>query len=109
MDWQLTVAGPAIFQAFWGLIRTPAEKRDMAAIAESQRKTTEAMIMLDAQLGRTAYVAGERFSMGDIPVGVMAYRFRVLCPERPEMPHLERWFAESKSGRPSRRRSARSR
>jgi glutathione S-transferase len=31
--------------------------------------------------------------MGDIPVGVMAYRFRQLCPERPSMPHLERWYA----------------
>jgi glutathione S-transferase len=93
MDWQLSVVGPAIFQAFWGLIRTPAEKRDMAAIAESQRKTTEAMKMLDTQLGRTAYVAGDAFSMGDIPVGVMAYRFRQLCPERPNMPNLERWFA----------------
>jgi glutathione S-transferase len=93
MDWQLSVVGPAIFQAFWGLIRTPAEKRDMAAIAESQRKTTEAMKMLDTQLGRTAYVAGDAFSMGDIPVGVIAYRFRQLCPERPNMPNLERWFA----------------
>jgi glutathione S-transferase len=94
MDWQLSVVGPAIFHAFWGLIRTPAEKRDMAAISESQRKTTEAMKILDAQLARTAYVAGERFSMGDIPVGVMAYRFRQLCPERPNMPHLERWYAQ---------------
>jgi glutathione S-transferase len=94
MDWQLTVVGPAFFAAFWGLIRTPAEKRDMAAITESQRKTTDAMKMLDAQLGRTAYVAGESFSMGDIPVGVMAYRFRALCPERPNLPHLERWYAE---------------
>jgi glutathione S-transferase len=93
MDWQLSVVGPAIFNAFWGLIRTPAEKRDMAAIVESQRKTTEAMTILDAQLARTAYVAGDRFSMGDIPVGVMAYRFRQLCPERPNMPHLERWYA----------------
>jgi glutathione S-transferase len=93
MDWQLSVVGPAIFHAFWGLIRTPQEKRDMAAISESQRKTTEAMRMLDVQLGRTAYVAGDRFSMGDIPVGVMAYRFRQLCPERPDMPHLERWYA----------------
>ena len=32
MDWQLSVAGPAIGPTFWGLIRTPAEKRDMAAI-----------------------------------------------------------------------------
>lgn len=93
MDWQLSVVAPAIFAAFWGLIRTPAEKRDMAAIAASQSKTTEAMKILDAQLGRTAYVAGETFSMGDIPVGVMAYRFRQLCPERPALPYLERWYA----------------
>jgi glutathione S-transferase len=93
MDWQLTVVGPAIFACFWGLIRTPAEKRDMAAITESQKKTTEAMKMLDAQLSRTAYAAGDSFSMGDIPVGVMAYRFRQLCPDRPNMPHLERWYA----------------
>jgi glutathione S-transferase len=93
MDWQLSVVGPAIFASFWGLIRTPEDKRDMAAIAASQRKTTDAMIILDAQLGRTPYVAGDRFSMGDIPVGVMAYRFRQLCPERPALPHLERWYA----------------
>ena len=51
------------------------------------------MKMLDAQLARTAYAAGDAFSMGDIPVGVMAYRFRQLCPDRPNMPHLERWYA----------------
>jgi glutathione S-transferase len=93
MDWQLSVLGPAITPAFWGLIRTPPEKRDMAAIAAAQAKTTEAMKILDTQLGRTEFVAGDAFTMGDIPVGVMAYRFRQLCPERPNMPHLERWYA----------------
>jgi glutathione S-transferase len=93
MDWQLSVVAPAIHAAFWGLIRTPEDKRDMAAIAASQSKTTEVMKILDAQLGRTAYVAGKDFSMGDIPVGVMVYRFRQLCPDRPDMPHIERWYA----------------
>ncbi len=93
MDWQLSVVQPAMHTAFWGLIRTPEDKRDMAAIAASQNKTTDAMKILDAQLGRTEYVAGEAFSMGDIPVGVMAYRFRQICPDRPEMRNLERWYA----------------
>lgn len=93
MDWQLSVAGPAIFHAFWGLIRTPPEQRDMKLIAESQQKTTEAMKILDAQLGKTAYVAGAEFSMGDIPVGIMAYRFRQLVPQRPKLDNLERWYA----------------
>jgi glutathione S-transferase len=94
MDWQLTVAGPAIFHCFWGLIRTPPEKRDHAAIEESKRKTVEAMKIVDAQLAKTRFLAGDTFSYGDIPVGVIAYRFRQLVPERPALPNLERWYAE---------------
>lgn len=93
MDWQLSVLGPAITPAFWGLIRTPEEKRDMAAIKASQIRTTEVMNMLDAQLAKTAFVAGPAFSYGDIPVGVMCYRFRALVPDRPATPHLDRWYS----------------
>jgi glutathione S-transferase len=93
MDWQLTVAGPAIFGCFWGLIRTPPEKRDHAAIEDSKKKTTAAMSMMDQQLAKTAYLAGDDFSYGDIPVGIIAYRYRQLVPERPALPHFERWYA----------------
>ena len=92
MDWQLSVAGPAIFGMFWGLVRTPAEKRDHAAIEASREKTIAAMRIVDAQLGKTAFIAGDALSMGDIPVALMAYRFRRLAPERPRLDNLERWF-----------------
>jgi glutathione S-transferase len=93
MDWQLSVAAPAISDAFMGLIRTPPEKRNHAAIEESKKKTTAAMTILDGELGSTAYVAGDAFSYGDIPIAVMAYRYRALVPERPPLPHFERWYA----------------
>ena len=93
MDWQLTVAGPAIFGCFWGLIRTPPEKRDHAVIEDSKKKTTAAMSMMDQQLAKTAYLAGDDFSYGDIPVGIIAYRYRQLVPERPSLPNFERWYA----------------
>jgi glutathione S-transferase len=93
MDWQLSVAGPALTGMFWGLIRTPPEKRDHAAIDASREKTAAAMKILDAQLGKTAFVAGAAFSMGDIPTALMAYRFRRLVPERSGLDNLERWFA----------------
>jgi glutathione S-transferase len=48
--------------------------------------------MLDDQLGKTRYLAGDAFSYGDIPVGIMIYRFVQLMPERPAMPHLDRWY-----------------
>lgn len=92
MDWQLSVVGPAISPAFWGLVRTPAGARDLSAIAASQRKTTEAMKIFDAALGRQPFAAGPAFSMGDIPLGVMAYRFYQLVPDAPSLPNLARWY-----------------
>ena len=100
MDWQLSVAGPAITPAFWGLIRTPAEKRDLAAIAASQAKTADAMRILDEQLGKSEFLAGDTFSMGDIPAGVIAYRFTRLCPDRPKLANLERWYAQLERRKP---------
>lgn len=94
MDWQLSVLGPAISPVFWGLVRTPPEKRDQAAIDAGKAKTTEAVKILDARLAKSAYVAGGNFSMGDIPVGIMAYRYRQLVPERPALPDFERWYAD---------------
>src|SRR5215831_11673539 len=59
MDWQLSVYGPAITPVFWGLIRTPPEKRDPAAIAAGKEKTAVAVKMLDDQLAKTKFLAGD--------------------------------------------------
>jgi glutathione S-transferase len=100
MDWQLSVLGPAIRETFWGLVRTPPEQRNLKAIEASKTATTAAIKIVDSQLTRTAYLAGDAFSMGDITVGVFSYRFRELVPERPSFPHFERWYA-SISKRPA--------
>ena len=36
--------------------------------------------MLDEQLGKTQFLAGDAFSYGDIPIGIMVWRFRELRP-----------------------------
>lgn len=93
MDWQLSVMGPAITPVFWGLIRTPPEQRDAKAIATGKEKTVAAANLMDAQLAKTPYLAGNEFSYGDIPVGIMIYRYMQLIPERPATPNLDRWYA----------------
>jgi glutathione S-transferase len=93
MDWQLSVMAPAITPVFWQLIRTPPEKRDATAIAAGKEKTIAAAGIMDAQLGKTRYLAGDEFSYGDIPVGIMIYRYVQLIPERPATPNLDRWYA----------------
>ena len=93
MDWQLSVMAPAITPVFWGMIRTPPEKRDLKAIETGKEKTIVAAKMMDEQLAKTKFMAGDEFSYGDIPVGIMIYRYMQLIPERPATPNLDRWYA----------------
>jgi glutathione S-transferase len=92
MDWQASAVGPAITPVFMGLIRTPPDKRDPAAIEAGRKRTAELMAVLDAHLARRRFVAGDSLTMGDIPLGVMAYRWFNFAIERPETKHLRAWY-----------------
>jgi glutathione S-transferase len=93
MDWQLSVLGPAMTPVFWNLVRTPPEKRDHKAIDEAKAKSTAAVKILDDQFAKTAFAAGDAFSMGDIPIAIICRRYRDLVPDRPAYPNFERWYA----------------
>jgi glutathione S-transferase len=90
MDWAFTLQA-SVRDAFWNLIRTPAEKRDAKAIEASRVKSGQLAAILDAALADKLYVAGS-FSMGDIPIGAEVQRWIRLPMERPKLPHLEAWF-----------------
>lgn len=92
MDWQLSVVTGVMVPVFWGLIRTKEEDRDMAQINAARDRWAHAFSMLDTFLGRTEFVAGSRFTVCDIPVGVMAYRWFNLPIEREDYPNLKRWY-----------------
>jgi glutathione S-transferase len=96
MDWQQTVAGPAMTAMFWQLVRTAPEKRDLAAVEASRKSTAEAMNILDKHLAASPFVAGGSFSMADIPLGCMAYRWLAFPVERPHQPHLAAWHEKLK-------------
>ena len=51
------------------------------------------MRILDEQFAKTQYAAGDAFSMGDIPIAIMCYRYRELVPERPALKNFGRWYA----------------
>ena len=78
MDWQTNTLWPALRAAFIGLVRTPPEKRDATAIATAQRETSRRLGALEAQLAETPFAAGSAFTMGDIPLGITAFRLFAL-------------------------------
>ena len=91
MDWQQT-SFPGFGPLFLGLIRTPAEKRDMAAIRAGQESTEAALRLLDKHLANRAYMIADDLTVADIPLGCVAYRWYALPIERPELPNLRGWY-----------------
>jgi glutathione S-transferase len=100
MDWQVTTIGPPVGVVFLGLVRTPPEQRDLPAIREAAATAGEIWRIFDADLADKDYAAGDALTMGDIPLGVMAYRWYQLDVERPELPTLRAWY-ERLAARPA--------
>ncbi len=92
MDWQIATLSPIMVTVFRGLVRTPPAERDMAAIVAARDGTARLFSMLDAALAGSDYVAGDEFTVGDIPVGIAAYRWYRLDIEREDFRNLERWY-----------------
>lgn len=91
MDWTFTFLA-AFRPVFWGLVRTPVEKRDVKAIEESRKKCAELLAIPDQALAGRSFLAGEAFTMGDIPLGCHVQLWMRLPIERPAHPHLTAWF-----------------
>ncbi len=95
MDWKLSTIQGGMTVLFWGLVRTPPEKRDLDAIEKARVATADLWKRLDGHLANRRYVAGAQFTMGDIPVGAMAYRWFNLSFERKDLPdlsNLRAWY-----------------
>jgi glutathione S-transferase len=91
MDWQVTTVSPAMIPVFRGMIRTKPEDRDMNVIEHGRAALSEKMAIVDAALADRAYLAGDTFTMGDIPLGIAAWRWFNMPIEREEYSHLRRW------------------
>lgn len=92
MDWQQTTFWAAARLVFWGLIRTPPEKRDMAVIEKAIADSERALAMLDSWLADRDFVAGDRLTMGDIPIGGNVYRWVGMDQDLSKFPNVAAWY-----------------
>ena len=92
MDWQLAVLGPAMFPVFWGMVRTAPEERDTDAIAAARDKLTEKFKMMDSYLADSKYLAGDSFTVGDMPVAINTFRWMNMDIPREDYANLQRWY-----------------
>jgi len=95
LDWTLSTLQPVDRPVFWALVRTPLAQRDMAAIQRDADAATEVWQIIDRQLATRRFIEGDQFTLADIAIGAFARRWLgVEGIIRPELPQLNRWFAQ---------------
>lgn len=93
MEWQATEYTPGMTQAFRNLVRTPPEKRDLAAVEVSRARCEVLTRLLDRHLEGREYLATGAFTPADIVVGCAVHRWLGLPLAREPRPNVERWYA----------------
>lgn len=100
MGWQATELNNAWRYVFMARVRNSPSHTDETAIALSEAQWNRCMAILDRQLQDTgAYVAGERFSLADIVLGLSVNRWFLTPMQRPELPAVAAYY-ERLSERP---------
>jgi glutathione S-transferase len=92
LDLQQTALNPSQTTVFIGLIRTPQEQRDDAAIAAAVSKTGQTWRVLNERLAKRQYVAADTLTLADIAFGVHVHRWFTMPIARPDSPHLRAWY-----------------
>jgi glutathione S-transferase len=92
MEWYKTTLYPAFVMLYQQFVRIEPAERDAQRMRDLTRTVGELMRIPDEELQRRPYLGGERFGMGDIPLGVAMYRHRSLPVERPTLIGLDGWY-----------------
>lgn len=92
MEWSGSSAFPPVIQLFFATVRTEPDERNPAKIRLHANKAADVLSILETHLADKKYVAGDEFTMGDIPLGAVAYRYFNVEAERPSLPNIEAWY-----------------
>ena len=93
MDWQATDLNRTCAYAFLGLIRKSPAHQAPDEISKSLADWARHMSILESQLNATgAFVAGEHFSLADIPIGLSVNRWFSTPFEHPRFAAVSDYF-----------------
>lgn len=93
IDWQATDLNSSWSYAFMALVRKDPEFQDPHRVEVSVRGWNQKMGILEHQLASTrAYVAGARFTLADIVIGLSVNRWLMTPMERSDYPAIDEYF-----------------
>lgn len=77
---------------FWALVRNPVRKRHYHALKQVFRKFVEYFKIADQQLLQHTYLAGDDFSLADVVLGHISYRYFEFDIARAELQHIRAYL-----------------
>lgn len=93
IDWQATELNTAWRYAFMSLVRQSPAHQDPRLLEAASRGWEYTMGILNKQLEKTgAYVAGDAFTLADIPVGLSVNRWYETPLEHAEFPAVRDYY-----------------
>ena len=92
LEWAGTTFQPNMIGLFVNYWRTPEYQRNPNAIRNFQQRSDNNLRLLETELGKRAYVAGETFTLADIASGTHLYRYYTMGTPFPKLPNVEAWY-----------------
>ncbi|WP_445178708.1 glutathione S-transferase family protein [Pseudomonas sp. McL0111] len=93
IDWQASELNRSWSYAFMSLVRQSPDYQDKSALDDGIKQWSKSMGILDQQLKKTgAYVAGEVFSLADIPIGLSVNRWFETPLAHPEYEAVNAYY-----------------
>ncbi|WP_085676003.1 MULTISPECIES: glutathione S-transferase family protein [unclassified Pseudomonas] len=100
IDWQASDLNRAWSYPFMSRVRHSPAHQDAQALAAGCAEWARYMGILDRQLAATgAFVAGEHFTLADIPIGLSVHRWFATPIDHPRLPAVSAYY-ERLSQRP---------
>lgn len=97
IDWQATELNDAWRYAFMNLVRRSPEHQDAKLRERSLAQWSRMMELLDVQLSATGgHVAGQAFTLADIPVGLSVHRWYSTPMARPDLRSVAAYYQRLK-------------
>lgn len=92
MDWQANDFNPTWLPVFRTRVRAATQYTD-AEVATSEAAFTTCVGQLDAHLATSGHIAGDAFTVADIPVALGIHRWIATPLEHPPFAHVARYYA----------------
>ena len=94
MDWTVSTFNPHVNTIFFNKVRLPADRYNADAVKLAEQKCAETLKIVDRGLGRKPWLAGKHFTYGDIPLGILFWRYKNLDIKHAKTKNLDRWFEQ---------------